>query len=330
MLPNGRETAPERINWAPMMGRWNLEDTRRVQFVEAPPVWTSSGVQFGIGILASSIDSFSGGIVEVSVRYADPFPNGPGRVHGAGVILGFRTLDDRFYYCEFGGPRPYSLADYTPGFGFRPLYQAGSSNDGLVPNRNYQLRVELKGQRIKFFVDGVSVVESMLSLQLSGDQIALIAAGPAMVTFESLDVRRSRPIAFVAMKFGDRFDVIWNNVIRDVIEGEGLDALRADDLAGPTPILEDIKRKISDARILIADVTTANPNVFYEIGYADAQDKPLVLLAQKDTDLPFDVSGYRVVFYADEIGGDEALRSQLQNQIRAIMAGERVQTRAST
>jgi len=323
MLSNSQETVSAPINWAEMMGRWSLQATPRVQFVDGP-IWTSAGVEFGIGILTSGIERFASGIVEVTVRFAEPFPKGPGGIHGAGIILGFRSLNDRFYYCEFGGPRPYSLAEFTPGFGFRPLYSAGSSNSGLLPNRDYRLRAELKGQQLRFSVDDVSVIRWTLPLQPPGDQVALIAAGPASVTFESLEVKRSLPIAFVAMKFGSRFDIIWNSVIREVISVEGLVPVRADDLAGPKPILEDIKRQISDARVLIADITTSNPNVFYEVGYADAQAKPLVLLAQKDTDLPFDVSGYRVVFYADEIGGDADLRVQLQRQLRAILEGESV------
>ena len=62
-----------------------------------------------------------------------------------------------------------------------------------------------------------------------------------------------------------------------------------------------------------------NANVFYEVGYADALKKPLILLAQKGTKLPFDVQGYRTVFYEDVIGGEVKLSKDLCKQLKVIL-----------
>lgn len=54
-----------------------------------------------------------------------------------------------------------------------------------------------------------------------------------------------------------------------------------DKVAGPSPILADIKRYVAEAAVVVAEITPLNPNVFFEIGYADALQKPLILIAQK-------------------------------------------------
>jgi hypothetical protein len=49
--------------------------------------------------------------------------------------------------------------------------------------------------------------------------------------------------------------------------------------------------------LLIADITNANPNVMYEVGFAQAQKKPLILIASSSRSIPFDLAGFRVLIY---------------------------------
>jgi len=55
------------------------------------------------------------------------------------------------------------------------------------------------------------------------------------------------------------------------------------------------------------------------VGYADALKKPLILLAQAGTKLPFDIQGYRTVFYEDVIGGEVKLAENLRKQLKVIL-----------
>ena len=79
--------------------------------------------------------------------------------------------------------------------------------------------------------------------------------------------------------------------------------VRIDEKSGPGVIFQDMQREISQSDIVIAEITPANPRVFYELGYARALGKPTILLAQRGGKLPFDIASYRVVFYDDSIGG---------------------------
>jgi len=55
--------------------------------------------------------------------------------------------------------------------------------------------------------------------------------------------------------------------------------------------------------VVIAEITAPNQNAFYELGYARALNKPTILLAEQRRQLPFDVRGYRCLFYENTIGG---------------------------
>jgi len=81
------------------------------------------------------------------------------------------------------------------------------------------------------------------------------------------------------------------------IEEAGLQAVRADSIFLPSAIMPDIWRLLSEARVLVADLTGRNPNVFYELGLAHALQKPVILVANNLDDVPFVLRGLRVLSY---------------------------------
>jgi hypothetical protein len=101
----------------------------------------------------------------------------------------------------------------------------------------------------------------------------------------------------------------------------GLHPYRADHVYGPGSILEDIIQGIETAQIVIAEITPTNENVFYEVGYAHALKKPTILLAEKKDreKLPFDLSGFRCLFYENSIGGKRKVREGLKKHLQAIL-----------
>jgi hypothetical protein len=97
-----------------------------------------------------------------------------------------------------------------------------------------------------------------------------------------------------------------------------LAAYRADDVQRPGVVLQDIIQGISEAEVVIAEITPANPNVFYELVYAHARDKPTILLARRGQALPFDVSGYRCIFYDDSIVGKREVEAALTQHLASL------------
>jgi hypothetical protein len=88
---------------------------------------------------------------------------------------------------------------------------------------------------------------------------------------------------------------------------------------GPVIILEDITEGIVESKIVIAEITPPNQNVFYELGYAHALKKPTILLAESGKNLPFDISGYRCLFYENSIGGKRKVEEGLRKHLDAIL-----------
>jgi hypothetical protein len=88
---------------------------------------------------------------------------------------------------------------------------------------------------------------------------------------------------------------------------------------------------IRAATVLIAEMTTKNPNVFYELGLAHALQKPVVLVSSNEAEIPFDLHHTRVIYYDvnDPFWGKklmdkvaENILSAIQNPAEAIFKGE--------
>lgn len=99
------------------------------------------------------------------------------------------------------------------------------------------------------------------------------------------------------------------------LEREGFSFSRADSLYGHN-ILEDIWIAINESSLIIADITSRNPNVFYEIGIAHTLGKKVILLTQKVTDIPFDFKNYRHIIYEDNVDGFNILNVELPNYLK--------------
>jgi len=103
---------------------------------------------------------------------------------------------------------------------------------------------------------------------------------------------------FVMQPFVSPFGSYFNSIFKPAIEQAGLQAIRADaEIFGTGKIMDQIWRGIRDASVLVAELTSKNPNVFYELGLAHALEKPVVLVASNQEDVPFDLLHIRVILY---------------------------------
>src|SRR5688500_9412198 len=102
---------------------------------------------------------------------------------------------------------------------------------------------------------------------------------------------------FTIMPFGGWFDTYYTDIYVPAILEAGLTPHRADDLYRPSAIVHDIWDYTKQSRIVLADLTGKNPNVFYELGLAHALAKPAILVAQSMDDIPFDLRALRIILY---------------------------------
>jgi hypothetical protein len=110
-------------------------------------------------------------------------------------------------------------------------------------------------------------------------------------------VRKFLDTCFVMMPFGQWFDRYYQEIYVPAIREAGLEPVRADELFTTGSVVEQIWEQIEKSKVLLADLTDKNPNVFYELGLAHAAVKPVVFTAGKLDDVPFDLRHLRVIIY---------------------------------
>ena len=110
-----------------------------------------------------------------------------------------------------------------------------------------------------------------------------------------------KPFVFVLMPLDEEFDDIYKFGIKGASEDGGAYAERVDEQIFTEGILERIFNQINKADIIVADMTGRNANVFYEVGYAHALGKIVLLLTQNADDIPFDLKHKQHIVYAGKI-----------------------------
>lgn len=98
----------------------------------------------------------------------------------------------------------------------------------------------------------------------------------------------------------------------------GLKVLRGDEYTAKGDIFPQLLRFIVEAKIIVANISGRNPNVFYELGIAHALDKQVILVAKSESDIPFDVQSKLVVFYSSEKELEERLAVALARTSLAL------------
>ena len=139
--------------------------------------------------------------------------------------------------------------------------------------------------------------------------------------FSGRDFLVNEQLVFVLSPFEEPFDTIYKDHIKSTVESvSGLGCLRADDIYDNRPIIEDIWRYTNEARMLIAELTGRNPNVFYETGIAHTVGKEVILITQSMDDVPFDLKHLRCVVYEYTPRGMATLEQNLNNTILNVLA----------
>ena len=139
--------------------------------------------------------------------------------------------------------------------------------------------------------------------------------------------KESHGTCFVVMPFGGFYDTYYDLIFAPAVAAADLECVRGDSIFRPGQIMSDVWVSIQNATVLLADMTTKNPNVLYEMGLAHAIGKPIVLVSETLEDVPFDLRAYRVLLYNKDVpdwGSDlqkriiTALQETLENPVEAV------------
>lgn len=123
------------------------------------------------------------------------------------------------------------------------------------------------------------------------------------------------------MPFAKGFDDVYEMIrtaVEDSVEGEAIECSRLDEILAPGRITDDLLQALDKSVLYVADATGLNANVMWEMGYAMALRKPLIMITQDVGTLPFDLRDYRSVRYKRNALAATLLRP-LKEAVRATL-----------
>jgi hypothetical protein len=123
---------------------------------------------------------------------------------------------------------------------------------------------------------------------------------------------------FMIMPFREPYNSIYETLIRPMAEELNLTIKRGDDFTSTQgSIIQEVWSALNACRIVIAETSEVNANVYYELGIAHTLGKPVLLMSQVRTiqDLPFDIRHLRFVGYENNLVGHTELKAKLKQSL---------------
>lgn len=263
-------------------------------------------------------DVLSNGEITATVEFEslDPFDE-------AEILFNFQN-DTNFMCAGIANcPAKYEYKAFNGQWNFIKLAGVNSQ----LTHKKYELMIRLVGSTVELYINNIRAFSALSASPIEKTNIGLWVRSKSSITISNYKAIYQKATAFVVSQFGGDYDTLYSEVIKPICEHSGFSAIRGDEMATNSMILDDIILSIKNAAVVIADISPDNPNVFYEIGYAHAISKPTILLCEKScrTKLPFDISGFRTIFYDNSIGGKRHIETCLQEHLHALnLAGNSI------
>ena len=131
---------------------------------------------------------------------------------------------------------------------------------------------------------------------------------------------------FVIQPFDDGpFDKRYDDVFVPAISEANLEAYRVDRDPSAFIPMDEVEKRIREADACLADISESNPNVWFELGFALAAGKPVVLvcLEKPDRRFPFDIQHRKIITYKTESARDfEDLKTKITDGLKAWIRKE--------
>lgn len=123
---------------------------------------------------------------------------------------------------------------------------------------------------------------------------------------------------FVVMPFRAELNFFFLYIQRYLKESHGLTVRRGDTSILTKALMEKIELEIRAADVIIGDITHSSPNVFYELGIARANRKPIIFLTQDEPEAaPVDLRQFEFIQY--DLAQEIDVLSKLDNAIRNVL-----------
>lgn len=129
-------------------------------------------------------------------------------------------------------------------------------------------------------------------------------------------VTGGRRYCFVLMSYHEGY-TFFEKLRKVVAEVTGFECIRADDLPGAGADLRvKIHHAIDNSVFVIGDVSDPRPNIYYELGYANACNKPVLLIAKEQSEIHTDLQGLEMITYKDNREGWQQFENSLRLHLK--------------
>jgi transcriptional regulator with AAA-type ATPase domain len=149
-----------------------------------------------------------------------------------------------------------------------------------------------------------------------------ISANPI---WQGKNFSKENSYCFILMPFEEENDmqVVYKDHVKKVVENKcALRCERVDDIYGVSGIMQSVWESINKAKIIVADLTNRNPNVFYELGIAHTLGKPVVMITQSMDYVPFDLRHLKCIVYEYKPKSIKKFETDLEKNISSVLARE--------
>lgn len=167
------------------------------------------------------------------------------------------------------------------------------------------------------------IVELKTHLARAEERLATLSALSLVASpiWEGRRFSAESDLCFVLMPFAavDDIQKVYVEHTKPAVEKCGMRCMRADDIYGVSGVMQSIWEAINKSRVVIAEMTGRNPNVFYELGIAHTLGKPVIMITQSMNDVPFDLQHLRCVMYEYKPRAIERFEDALTRTLTTVL-----------
>lgn len=187
--------------------------------------------------------------------------------------------------------------------------------------------LEVLNQIIKRDPKNINEIKSYLSTKSSIPSVSdfistahheppkkIIAFSPQVFSIPAKSQNEKLVAVMLPFKYNATFQAI-NTACTEL----GLDCKKADDIWENSAFIQDIFDLIFTSRVVVADFTGKNPNVFYEVGIAHTLGKTVIPVTQSLDDVPSDLGHHRALKYLPNEQGYKEMIEELKKRLRSLI-----------
>jgi hypothetical protein len=155
-----------------------------------------------------------------------------------------------------------------------------------------------------------------------------IKSSEAIITLEQAGFDKTcfyiAPIGDDGSDFRKHSDLFLGSIVEPALDQLGLKVVRADAIDKPGFITRQIIDYLMKSKLVVADLSFHNPNVFYELAIRHAARLPVVQIIRKSDRIPFDLNQVRTIQIDNSdiyslVPKIETYRAEIANQVRQVL-----------